>query len=66
MFLLPLNGVEVILGVQWLTTLGLVLTDYEQLTIKFIREGKLVELKGKHRRIPQEATIYEIKRMIFH
>ena len=52
------------MGVQWLTTLGLVLTDYEHLTMKFIKEGKLVELKGQHRTTPQEATIYQIKRMI--
>jgi len=64
LFLLPLSGAEVVLGVQWLTTLGPVLTDYEQLTMKFIREGKLVELKGQQRTTPQEATIHQIKRMV--
>jgi len=64
LFVLPLSGAEIVLGVQWLTTLGPVLTDYEHLTMKFIKEGKVVELKGQHRTTPQEATIHQIKRMI--
>ena len=52
------------MGVQWLTTLGPVLIDYEQLTMKFIREGKLVELKGQQRTTLQEAIIHQIKRMV--
>lgn len=43
---LPLCGTNVVLGVQWLKSLGLVLTDYNDLTMKFIREGHLIELKG--------------------
>jgi len=29
LYTLPLSGVEIVLGIQWLTTLGSVLTDYE-------------------------------------
>jgi len=64
LYTLPLSGAEIVLGVQWLTTLGPMLIDYEQLTMKFIKEGKLVELKGQHRTTPQEATIRQMKRMI--
>jgi len=39
MFLLPLSGAEFSAMVD---EVGTRLTDYEQLTMKFIREGKLV------------------------
>lgn len=44
--ILPLCGADVILGVEWLKTLGPVLTDYTSLTMKFITDGKLIELHG--------------------
>lgn len=43
---LPLCGADVVLGVQWLKSLGPVLTDYNTLTMKFIYDGTLIELKG--------------------
>lgn len=43
---LPLCGADLVLGVQWLKLLGLVLTDYNDLTMKFIHASRLIELKG--------------------
>lgn len=43
---LPLCGVDLVLGVQWLKSLGPVLTDYKDLTLKIIHDGKIIELKG--------------------
>lgn len=43
---LPLCGADVVLGVQWLKSLGPVQTDYNTLTMKFIYDGTLIELKG--------------------
>jgi len=43
---LPIRGADVVLGVQWLKSLGPVLTDYTSLTMKFIYGGKLIELTG--------------------
>ena len=40
---LPICGVDLVLGVQWLKTLGPVLTDYTTLTMKFMVVGHLVE-----------------------
>lgn len=36
---LPIRGADVVLGVQWLKSLGPVLTDYTALTMKFIYNG---------------------------
>lgn len=35
LFILPIQGVDVVLGIQWLEMLGPVLTDYKQLTMDF-------------------------------
>ena len=43
---LPICGADVVLGVQWLKSLGPILTDYATLTMKFISNDKLIELKG--------------------
>ena len=43
---LPIRGANIVLGVQWLKSLGPVLTDYTTLTMKFIYDGKLIELTG--------------------
>ena len=44
--ILPICGADVMLGVQWLKSLGSVLTNYATLTMKFIYNDKLIELKG--------------------
>ena len=43
---LPLCGASVVLGVQWLKTLGPIMTDYNTLSMKFFHEGHLVEFQG--------------------
>ena len=45
---LPICGADLVLGVQWLKTLGPVLTNYTTLTMKFMVAGHLVELHGEH------------------
>lgn len=41
---MPLGGCEVVLGVQWLSTLGSIEWNFLQLTIKFELEGLKYEL----------------------
>lgn len=43
---LPIFSANVVLGIPWLKSLGHVLTDYNTLTMQFIHEGRVVELKG--------------------
>ena len=35
-----------VLGVQWLKTLGSIMIDYNTLSMKFFHEGHLVEFQG--------------------
>lgn len=43
---LPISGTNIVLRVEWLKSLGPVLTDYNTLTMQFFHQGRLVELKG--------------------
>eukprot|EP00253_Pinus_taeda_P034749 PITA_34749 len=43
---IPMGGVDVVLGVQWLQSLGTIAFNFEEIFIKFSMEGKEVELRG--------------------
>ena len=46
MLSIPMGGVDVVLGVQWLQYLGTVAFNFQELFLKFFLEGKEVELWG--------------------
>ena len=41
-----MGGADVVLGVQWLQSLGTVAFNFQELFLKFFSEGKEVELWG--------------------
>ena len=43
---IPMGGVDVVLGVQWLQSLGTVAFNFQELFLKLFPEGKGVELQG--------------------
>ena len=45
MLSIPMGGVDVVLGVQWLQSLGTVAFNFQELFMKFFSEGKEVELR---------------------
>ena len=61
---LPICGADLVLGVQWLKTLGPVLTDYTTLTMKFMAIGHLVELHGEHEQALESISSSQLRRMI--
>ncbi|GJR65654.1 retrotransposable element Tf2 [Tanacetum coccineum] len=46
MMLIPLGGHEMVLGVQWLETLGDIVCNFLKLRMEFIYQGKKVAIKG--------------------
>jgi hypothetical protein len=46
MISIPMDGVDVILGVQWLQSLGTLAFNFQELFMKFSLEGKEFELRG--------------------
>ncbi|XP_006579161.1 uncharacterized protein [Glycine max] len=61
--ILPLCGADVVLGVQWLKTLGPVLMDYASFTMKFITGGLLVELQGDGERDTNLISPSQLRRL---
>lgn len=45
-YTVPLGGVDVILGIQWLQTLGTYLTNHQMQFIKFKLDGRKYKLFG--------------------
>lgn len=48
LFVLEIKGADVVLGVQWLIELGIVMTNYKDLTMQFQYSGKEVKLQGEN------------------
>ena len=46
MIVIPMGGVDVVLGVQWLQSLGTMDFNFQKLFMKFSWEGKEYELNG--------------------
>jgi hypothetical protein len=46
MISIPMGGVDVILGIQWLQSLGTLAFNFQELFMKFSLEGKEIELRG--------------------
>lgn len=47
---------DLVLGVQWLKSLDPVLTDYMDLTMKFMNQGRIVELQGDREDVIHDVT----------
>ncbi|KAG6384019.1 hypothetical protein SASPL_156184 [Salvia splendens] len=45
-FVFPLGGVDMILGMTWLSTLGEVKHYYDKMIMKFEKEGRCIKLRG--------------------
>jgi hypothetical protein len=46
MISIPMGGVDVVLGIQWLQSLGIVDFNFQERFMKFSLEGKEIELRG--------------------
>lgn len=49
---------------EWLKSLGPVVTDYTLLTLKFMKDNQLVELKGRSGQGPKEVTRHQLKLLV--
>jgi hypothetical protein len=46
MISIPMGGADVVLGIQWLQSLGIVVLNFQELFMKLSLEGKEIELRG--------------------
>ena len=64
LYSLPLTGLDIVLGIQWLELLGLVMCDWKRLTMEFLWENKLRRLTGIGRQDIQETSLQELSKTI--
>ena len=57
MLSVPMGGVDVVLGLQWLQSLGTIAFNFQELFMKFSLEGKEVELRGHHRKTKKDNQL---------
>lgn len=57
-FVLPIEGVEIILGAAWLATLGTHLVDYSTMLLQFFYKGNFVALHGEHISSPEISSLH--------
>jgi len=64
-YLLPISGAYLVLGASWLATLGAHISDYSNLSLKFMLNDKFVTLRGEQTKLPAQAQFNHLRRM-FH
>ena len=57
---LPITGLDLVLGVQWLETLGSVVCNWRHLTMEFKWEHQVRKLQGTHHQHIQTASLKEL------
>lgn len=63
-YLLPIQGADAVLGVQWLQTLGPFISDFAIPSMQFRHQGRLITLQGTSNSLPTPATFHQITRML--
>ena len=64
LFVLQIEGPDVVLGIQWLQKLGRVAHDYSASSIDFCWEGKHVTLHGDLTDLPSLISLHQFPALI--
>ena len=64
LFVLPIEGPDVVLGIQWLQSLGLVSHDYLASTMEFWHDGTKVVLTGDDSIMPAPISLHLFQTLI--
>ncbi|GAU10042.1 hypothetical protein TSUD_272800 [Trifolium subterraneum] len=57
-FVLELGGMDMVLGVSWLSTLGKVIMDWKNLIMQFEQDGGLITLQGLNQRNCRQGYLH--------
>lgn len=63
-FVLPLQGLDIVLGVQWLELLGPTLWDWKALTMEFTWAGEKRMIHGLHNKPISQAHVAELTKEV--
>ncbi|KAH9678316.1 hypothetical protein KPL71_025660 [Citrus sinensis] len=65
-FVLPIKGPDVVLGIQWLQLLGRVSHDYSALSMEFCWNGTPLTLRGDLATTPSLITFNQLQSLVHH
>ncbi|KAH6770738.1 hypothetical protein C2S52_015541 [Perilla frutescens var. hirtella] len=63
LFVLPIQGPELVLGVPWLQSLGKITQDFSQMTMEFKWKGKKAIIQGIASLSPRKVTFNQLQAM---
>lgn len=66
LFLLTIEGPDVVLGIQWLQQLGRVYHDYAALSMEFSWKGQQIFLSGDTTITPKRITLHQFQALLNH
>ena len=63
MYVNSMGVADIVLGVQWLTTLGKIEMNLHEVFIQFQSQGKVVELRGLKAKSPQRVSSHQMQKL---
>jgi hypothetical protein len=63
-YVLPIQGADIVLGVQWLQTLGPFVSDFTVPSMQFYHDGSLLTITGSNTSILHQASFHQLTCMI--
>lgn len=64
LYVLPIWGLDIVLGMQWLQTLGPCVHDHSKLTMEFHWNGRQMKLEGNSEITPRQVTFSQFSALI--
>ena len=64
MYEISMGAADIVLGVQWLTTLGTIEMNFQELFMRFQSKGKVVELRGLKAKSPQMVSSHQMQKFL--
>jgi hypothetical protein len=64
MFAIDMGGCDIVLGADWLRTLGPILMDFKELTMQFNQEGQQYKFQGITVGSPEIISSHHMEKML--